>query len=116
MNPCLAIVSWSSVGLRAAIIVVGLVLWHWTQSLIARKAAAAGGIGDVIHDLTAGWHRYFATHDRAANAALIEFVADWLGVRKSAVSIVSGEKARHKRVQVAGLTVEAVRRKLPAQP
>ena len=52
----------------------------------------------------------------AANAALIEFVADWLGVRKSAVSIVSGEKARHKRVQVAGLTVEAVRRKLPAQP
>lgn len=71
MNPCLAIVSWSSVGLRAAIIVVGLVLWHWTQSLIARKAAAAGGIGDVIHDLTAGWHRYFATHDRAANAALI---------------------------------------------
>ena len=48
----------------------------------------------------------------AANAALIDFVADWLGVRKSAVSIVSGEKARHKRVQVAGLTVEAVRRKL----
>ena len=48
----------------------------------------------------------------AANAALMEFVADWLGVRKSAVSIVSGEKARHKRVQVAGLTVEAVRRKL----
>ena len=48
----------------------------------------------------------------AANAALIDFVADWLGVRKSAVTIVSGEKARHKRVQVAGLTVEAVRRKL----
>jgi uncharacterized protein (TIGR00251 family) len=48
----------------------------------------------------------------AANAALIEFVAGWLGVRKSAVSIVSGEKARHKRVQVAGLTVEAVCQKL----
>ena len=48
----------------------------------------------------------------AANAALIEFVAEWLGVRKNAVSIVSGEKARHKRVHVAGLTVEAVRRKL----
>jgi uncharacterized protein (TIGR00251 family) len=48
----------------------------------------------------------------AANAALIEFVAEWLGVRKSTVSIVSGEKARHKRVHVAGLTVEAVRRKL----
>jgi uncharacterized protein (TIGR00251 family) len=48
----------------------------------------------------------------AANAALIEFVAGWLGVRKSVVSIVSGEKARHKRVQVVGLTVEVVRRKL----
>ncbi len=48
----------------------------------------------------------------AANAALIEFVAEWLDVRKSAVSIVSGERARHKRMQVAGLSVEAVRRKL----
>ena len=48
----------------------------------------------------------------AANAALIEFVAGWLGVRKSAVSIVSGEKARHKRVQVMGLAVEAVNKKL----
>lgn len=48
----------------------------------------------------------------AANAALIEFVAGWLGVRKSAISIASGEKARHKRVQVVGLTVEAVRQKL----
>lgn len=48
----------------------------------------------------------------AANAALIEFVAGWLGVRKSAVMIVSGEKARHKRVQVVGLAVEAVRQKL----
>lgn len=48
----------------------------------------------------------------AANAALIEFIAAWLGVRKSAVSIVSGGQARHKRVHVAGVTVEVVRRKL----
>ncbi len=48
----------------------------------------------------------------AANAALIDFIADWLGVRKSAVSIISGDKARHKRVAVAGLTVEAVQQKL----
>ncbi len=48
----------------------------------------------------------------AANAALIEFVAEWLGVRKSAVSIVSGEKARHKRLRVTGVTVEAVRQRL----
>jgi len=40
----------------------------------------------------------------AANAALIEFVAEWLGVRRSAVSIVSGDKARNKVVRVSGVT------------
>jgi uncharacterized protein len=40
----------------------------------------------------------------AANAALIEFVAEWLGVRRSAVSIVSGDKARNKIVRVNGVT------------
>jgi hypothetical protein len=44
----------------------------------------------------------------AANAALIEFVAEWLGVRRSAVSIVSGDKARNKLVRVSGLTREQV--------
>jgi len=40
----------------------------------------------------------------AANAALIEFVAEWLDVRRSAVSIVSGDKARTKLVRVSGVT------------
>jgi hypothetical protein len=40
----------------------------------------------------------------AANAALIEFVAEWLDVRRSAVSIVSGDKARNKLVRVSGVT------------
>ena len=40
----------------------------------------------------------------AANAALIEFIAEWLGVRQSAVSIVSGDKARNKLVRVSGVT------------
>lgn len=44
----------------------------------------------------------------AANAALIEFVAEWLGVRRSAVSIVSGDKARNKLVRVTGVTREQV--------
>ena len=48
-----------------------LVAWFWTQSLIARKSAAKDGIGDLVHDLTARWHRYFCTHPRAAKAALI---------------------------------------------
>jgi uncharacterized protein len=44
----------------------------------------------------------------AANAALIEFVAEWLGVRRGAVSIVSGDRARNKLVQVNGVTREKV--------
>ncbi len=62
---------WPAIGLRAGVVAGALVLWFWTQSLIARKSAAKDGIGDVVHDLTARWNRYFSTHDRAANTALI---------------------------------------------
>jgi len=48
----------------------------------------------------------------AANAALIEFVAEWLSVRKSAVTIMSGDKARRKVVRVSGVTPEQVKARL----
>jgi len=48
----------------------------------------------------------------AANSALIEFVAKWLSVRRSAVSIVSGDKARSKLVRVSGVTREQMLRKV----
>lgn len=71
MTTCLAVLHWPAVGLRSGVVIGALAIWFWTQSLIARKAAAKDGIGDFIHDLTASWHRYFSTHTRAANAALI---------------------------------------------
>jgi membrane-associated phospholipid phosphatase len=71
MIPLLASPSWTVLGLRTGVVAAALVLWFWTQSLIARKAATQEGIGDVIHNLSARWHHYFATHERAANAALI---------------------------------------------
>ena len=71
MNPILAVLNWPAIGLRAAVVAGALVAWFWTQSLIARKSTPKEGIGDVVHDLTAGWHRYFSRNDRAANAALI---------------------------------------------
>jgi len=37
-----------------------------------------------------------------ANSALVRFVAEWFGVRASSVELVSGEKARVKRVRIAG--------------
>lgn len=46
--------------------------------------------------------------DGAANAALVELLASVLGVRKSAVTIVSGETSRHKRVRIEGVELAAV--------
>ena len=44
--------------------------------------------------------------DGAANAALIEFVADSLKVAKSRVRIVSGQTSRRKVVEVDGVSAD----------
>ncbi len=49
----------------------------------------------------------------AANAALLEFLAFTLKVPRRAIQICSGERSRHKRVAIAGITAEAVRAALP---
>jgi len=51
--------------------------------------------------------------DGAANAELIEVVADALGVTKRAVTIVSGERSRHKRVRVDGISEADAASRLP---
>ena len=48
-----------------------LALWFWTQSLIGARVAPASGIGDGLHNLTAGLNSYFAQNTRAADALLI---------------------------------------------
>jgi uncharacterized protein (TIGR00251 family) len=48
----------------------------------------------------------------AANAALAAFIADWLGVRKSKVSIIRGGKSRTKIVRIEGVTAEQVKTRL----
>lgn len=62
MNPIL---------LKCIVIAVALAIWFWTQKLIGSKAGAEGGIGDLIHRLTARLHRYFVHHPRAADRALM---------------------------------------------
>jgi uncharacterized protein len=49
----------------------------------------------------------------AANAALIQVIAEWLGVRKSVVSIRSGDQTRQKLVRVEGVSREQVLQALP---
>ena len=82
MTPNLASLSWPGIGLRAGVVAGALVLWFWTQSLIGRKPSPKEGIGDAVHDLTARWHHYFATNERAANVALItsSFFIDLAGL------------------------------------
>ena len=46
--------------------------------------------------------------DGEANAALIEFLSDELGTKKSAVELIEGDTSRRKRVRVAGVELDAV--------
>lgn len=50
--------------------------------------------------------------DNAANEALIAFLSDLLHVPRRAVRIVSGQRARRKRIAIAGVTGALVKRHL----
>ena len=54
--------------------------------------------------------------DGQANDALLVFLAGVLGVPRRALSIVHGDKARQKRVLVAGMAAAAVAAKLTPAP
>lgn len=49
-----------------------------------------------------------------ANAALCEFLAGCLGVRRSAVTVTAGRTSRLKTVRIAGLDEAAAQRRLRA--
>lgn len=51
--------------------------------------------------------------DGKANAALLAFIADLLGVAKSRVSLKSGQTSRRKVVEVADAPADALQRLLP---
>jgi len=61
----------AQIGLRAGFVAVALLLWYWTQRLIAGKAPAANRVGDRLHDWTAPLHGWLVTHRRATNLTLI---------------------------------------------
>ncbi len=47
-----------------------------------------------------------------ANDALLEFLADKLGVHRRDVTLVRGDKSRHKVVRITGLTLAEVKARL----
>src|SRR6266849_4128626 len=60
-------------GMLLRLLVTGIVLalWFWTQSLIGARTAPTSGIGDALHNLTAGLNSYFGQNVSAVNALLI---------------------------------------------
>jgi len=57
--------------LRLVVTAIVLGLWFWTQSVIGARIAPTNGIGDAVHNWTAGLNSYFSQNLGAANALLI---------------------------------------------
>jgi len=51
---------WRSALVRLLVMGIVLGLWFWTQSLIGARTPPASGIGDALHNLSAGANSYFA--------------------------------------------------------
>ena len=71
----------------------------------AKKTEFAGLHGDALKIRLAA-----PPVDGKANEALIRFVAETLGLAKSAVNLKSGQTSRRKVLEVVGTTSEAVGR------
>jgi uncharacterized protein (TIGR00251 family) len=75
----------------------------------AKKTEVAGVHGDALKIRLAA-----APVDGKANAALIGFVADRLGLAKSAVSLKSGQTSRRKVLEVTDAPADSAQRLLSA--
>jgi len=51
--------------------------------------------------------------DGAANECCREFLAKKLKVPKSAVTLISGDSSRHKRIRIAGATTQQIEQLIP---
>ena len=73
----------------------------------ARRTEVSGWHGDAIKIKVAA-----PPVEGAANAELVRFVAERVGVTRGAVTIASGATARRKTVAVEGVTADALARAL----
>ncbi|PPD57620.1 DUF167 domain-containing protein [Dehalogenimonas etheniformans] len=73
----------------------------------ARKTEVVGLYGEAVKIKVA------ATPERGiANEALIDFIAERLGIAKNAVKLVRGRTGRHKTVAVEGMDESEARKRL----
>ena len=57
--------------LRIIVTGIALAIWFWTQSLLGHRVMPSSGLGDALHNWTAGLNSYFYRSPAAANALLI---------------------------------------------
>jgi len=88
----------------------GLVLELLVQPRASRTRVAGEHGGRLKIQLAA------APVDGEANAALVEFLAGALGVRRAEVAILRGEAGRRKTVRVAGASAAAAEAALLGRP
>ncbi len=73
----------------------------------APRDEVAGWLGDALKVKV-----HAPALEGRANDALLEFLADKLGVHRRDVTLVRGDKSRHKVVRIAGLTLVEVKGRL----
>jgi hypothetical protein len=71
------------------------------------KTAICGLLGDILKVKIAA-----APEKGKANQALIYFLAKQLGVKKNAISIISGQTKPVKQIQIAGILKETLLKRL----
>jgi uncharacterized protein len=73
----------------------------------ARKNAITGAVGDALKLAVTA-----PPVEGRANEAVVEFFADFFEIPRASVTIASGETGRRKVVRIAGVSKQAVERKL----
>lgn len=78
------IAPWPIVGVRVGFVVLGIVIWFWSQKVLGKRVPKVENevpLTDGIHVLTAKFHKRYATNIAAGNRLLIisSLVIDVLG-------------------------------------
>jgi hypothetical protein len=73
----------------------------------AGRSAIVGRYGDALHVRVAA-----PPVDMRANRSCLELLADTLGLRSSQLELVGGERSPNKRVEISGIDVDGLRKKL----
>jgi hypothetical protein len=74
------------------------------------KTAIAGVLGGMLKVKLSA-----APEKGKANQALVEFLAETLGIKKNSIKITSGQTSPVKTIQITGISVESLLNKLKMQ-